>query len=239
MANEQAQLLAGLVVQRAVLPRQLREQRLDEQQAHTILQYEKDLAEWRQRKEAHNSQQREEDSSFSERLLTDPELMAEVLQAELEALDWPRETLIDFDLDEAGQRLQLDVDLPEIEDFPQQEARLGARELRLVLKQKSQTQLRHEYARHVHGVLLRNVGTAFATLPSTQQLIISGYSQRLNPATGHVEDEYLISARVERTAFEHINFNNLEEVDPVIAMERFELVREMSKSHIFTGVDPL
>ncbi|MBE0509066.1 MAG: DUF4236 domain-containing protein [Marinospirillum sp.] len=213
-------------------------QRLDEQQAHTILQYEKELAEWRQRKEIHNSQQREEDSSFSQRLLTDSELMAEVLQAELEALDWPRETLIDFDLDEAGQRLQLDVDLPEIEDFPQQEARLGARELRLVLKQKSQTQLRHEYARHVHGVLLRVIGTAFATLPSIQQLIISGYSQRLNPATGHVEDEYLISAKVERTAFEQINFNNLEEVDPIMAMERFELAREMSKSYLFTSIKP-
>ena len=116
---------------------------------------------------------------------------------------------------------------------------LGARELRLVLKQKSQTQLRHEYARHVHGVLLRVIGTAFATLPSIQQLIISGYSQRLNPATGHVEDEYLISARVERTAFEQINFDNLEEVDPIMAMERFELVREMSKSFQFTRISPL
>lgn len=82
----------------------------------------------------------------------------------------------------------------------------------------------------MHGVLLRVIGTAFATLPSIQQLIISGYSQRLNPATGHVEDEYLISAKVERTAFEQINFDNLEEVDPIMAMERFELVRGMCKA---------
>jgi hypothetical protein len=212
---------------------------LRKQQAKKTLEYEQTLADWRQRKEAHDQLQRSEDSSFSQRLMTDSELMTEVLQAELEALDWARETMIDLELDEAGQQLKLDVDLPEIEDFPQMEARMGARELRLVLKQKSQTQLRHEYARHVHGVMLRIVGTAFATLPSIQQLIISGYSQRLNPAIGHVEDEYLISARVERLAFEQINFNNLEEVDPVIAMERFELVREMSKSFQFTHISPL
>ena len=103
----------------------------------------------------------------------------------------------------------------------------------------SQTQLRNEYARHVHGVLLRITGTAFASLPSLQQLIISGYSQRLNPATGHVEDDYLISARVNRGGFEQINFDNLDEVDPIYALEVFELVREMSGRFQLKSIEPL
>lgn len=165
--------------------------------------------------------------------------MTQVLQAELEALDWPRETLIDFDLDAENQLLKLDVDLPEIEDFPDQEARLGARELRLVLKTKSQTQLRNEYARHVHGVLLRIIGTAFASLPSLQQLIISGYSQHLNLATGHEEDDYLLSVRVSRSDFEKINFDNLQEVDPIFALDAFELIRDVSGRYQFSRIEPL
>ncbi|WP_404419015.1 DUF4236 domain-containing protein [Marinospirillum sp.] len=212
---------------------------LNNQQAESILEYEKNLAAWRQRKEAHDQQQRVEDGSFFERLNNDPDLMTEVIQAELDALDWPRETLIDFDLDTDNKLLKLDVDLPEIEGFPDQEARLGARELRLVLKTKSQTQLNNEYARHLHGVLLRIIGTAFASLPSLQQLIISGYSQRLNPATGHEEDDYLLSARVARSDFEKINFDNLEEVDPIFALDAFELVRDMSGRYAFKPIQPL
>ena len=212
---------------------------LHKQQADQILIYEKRLAEWRERKEAHDNQQQIEDESFLERLGTDPALMTQVLQAELEGLDWPRETLIDFDLDAQGQLLLLDVDLPALEHFPQQEARLGARELRLVLKDKSQTQVNNEYARHVHGVLLRIIGTAFASLPSLQELIISGYSQRLNPATGHEEDEYLISAKVKRSVFEQINFDNLEEVDPILALEAFELIRDMDRRFAFKVIQPL
>lgn len=212
-------------------------ERLDKQQTQIMREYEQELAKWRERKEDHDQYQRAESSQFAERLLKDTELMAKVLQVELEALDWPRETLIDFELDEDGHLLKVDVDLPEIERFPQQEARLGARELRLVLKQKSQTQLRYEYARHVHGVLLRIIGAAFATLPRIQQLIISGYSQRLNQATGYTEDEYLISALVLRTDFEQINFDNLEEVDPILALERFTLVRDMSKSYQLNSID--
>lgn len=210
---------------------------LEQQHAAIISNYELELTRWRTLKTAHDAQQHEDANNFLQRLKTDPEVMAATLQAELEALDWPRETLIDFELDDTGQLLKLDVDLPEIEDFPQQEARLGARELRLVLKKKSQSQLRQEYARHIHGVLLRIIGTAFSTL-NVQQLSISGYSQRLNPATGYVEDEYLLSAKVARSTFEQINFNNLEDVDPILALDRFELTRDMSNSFILRCIKP-
>jgi len=210
---------------------------LEQQHAAIISNYELELTRWRALKTAHDTQQHEDANNFLQRLKTDPEVMAATLQAELEALDWPRETLIDFELDDTGRLLKLDVDLPEIEDFPQQEARLGARELRLVLKKKSQSQLRQEYARHIHGVLLRIIGTAFSTL-NIQQLIISGYSQRLNPATGYVEDEYLLSAKVARSTFEQINFNNLEDVDPILALDRFELTRDMSNSFILRCIKP-
>ena len=213
--------------------------RLEAIQAAPLAAYQAELDAWRSRKEAHDSEQRELADTFADRLESDPQVMTEVLKAELDALDWARETLIDFELDETGKHLKLDVDLPEIETFPTQEARLGLRDLRLVITDKSATQIRRDYARHVHGVVLRIIGTAFHTLPNLEELVISGYSQRPDPATGNIQDDYLFSAKVKRSVFSEINFHHLKEVDPVIALERFELVRDMSKTGIFRPIEPL
>lgn len=213
--------------------------RLKAEQAAPLAAYQASLKDWRSRKEAHDTEQRELADTFADRLEYDPQVMTEVLKAELDALDWARETLIDFELDKTGKYLKLDVDLPEIETFPTQKARLGLRELRLVITDKSATQIRRNYARHVHGVVLRIIGTAFHTLPSLEELIVSGYSQRPNPATGHIQDDYLFSAKVKRSIFSEINFHHLKEVDPVIALERFELIRDMSKTGIFRPITPL
>ncbi|SFB86640.1 Protein of unknown function [Marinospirillum celere] len=202
-------------------------------------EYQKQMQGWRERKDKHLKGQAEEDAAFAQRLLTETKLMGEVLEAELSALDWPRETLIDFEVGEQGRHLAIDVDLPGMDQFPDKKARLGARELRLVITSKSQTQLRQEYAHHLHAVLLRVLGTAFASLPSIQTITLSGYTQRMDSATGHEEDDYLISVRVERIAFAAINFNNLDAVDPIQALEAFELVRDMSKSGIFKTIAPL
>lgn len=213
--------------------------RLTAIQAAPLAAYQAELDAWRSRKEAHDSEQRELADTFADRLESDPQVMTEVLKAELDALDWARETLIDFELDESGKYLKLDVDLPEIEMLPTQEARMGVRDLRLIITDKSTTQIRRDYARHVHGVVLRIIGTAFHTLPSLEELVISGYSQRPNPATGNIQDDYLFSAKVKRTVFAEINFHHLKEVDPVIALERFELVRNMSKTGRFQPIEPL
>ena len=211
---------------------------LEALQAAPLAIYQAKLEDWRARKEAHDTEQRELAATFADRLTTDTQVMTEVLKAELNALDWARETLIDFELDDTGRYLKLDVDLPEIETFPTQEARQGLRDLRLVITDKSPTQVRREYARHIHGVVLRIISTAFHTLPSLEELVVSGYSQRANPATGHIQDDYLFSAKVMRTVFAGINFHHLKEVDPVIALERFELLRDMSKSGIFRPIEP-
>ncbi len=217
---------------------QVKAKALEQAQAAPLQAYREALKAWRARKEAHDTEQRKLAATFADRLSTDTQVMTEVLKAELNALDWARETLIDFELDDTGRYLKLDVDLPEIETFPTQEARQGLRDLRLVITEKSPTQVRREYARHIHGVMLRIISTAFHTLPSLEALVIAGYSQRINPATGHIQDDYLFSAKVLRTVFAGINFHNLKEVDPVIALERFELIRDMSKSGIFRPIEP-
>jgi hypothetical protein len=70
-----------------------------------------------------------------------------------------------LELMDQGRAVFLDVDLPEIEDFPARTASIADDGRRLVVKKKSQRALRAEYARHIHGVAFRLAGTAFAVLP--------------------------------------------------------------------------
>nr|QTX15029.1 hypothetical protein [Klebsiella pneumoniae] len=53
----------------------------------------------------------------------------------------------------------------------------------------------------------------FQTLPF-EQVVISGFTQRVSKRTGYLEDEYIISRRVCRSEIELINFGNLRGLDP-------------------------
>ncbi|MBV0934867.1 hypothetical protein [Marinobacterium weihaiense] len=145
---------------------------------------------------------------------------------------------MDFDIDLSRRAVYLDVDLPEIEDIPARMARYGARNRRLLIKQKSGRQLREEYARHIHGVVLRLTGVVLALIPGVERVVVSGYSQRLDEGTGHINDEYLLSVRVDKNDFAQLNFEQLDQVDPIAALERFDLRREMTKTGIFRSVEP-
>lgn len=135
-----------------------------------------------------------------------------------------------------ARQIYVHVDLPEIEEFPDKEAipqRAGVK-----FKPRSATAVRQTYAQHIHGVAFRLIGEAFAWLPTVATVIFSGYSQRRDPATGHINDDYLISVRTERGDWQQLNFAHLERIDPAEALARFDLRRAMTKSGIFVGVTP-
>lgn len=155
-----------------------------------------------------------------------------------EQLDWPRETLVDYQIDPDGAAVDLDVDLPEIEDIPSRTAKLNVNDQRLLIKKKSQQQIRLEYTRHIHGVCLRLAGTVLSTLPGINTVTLSAYSQRLDSGTGHVNDDYLLSINIERQALNQMNFNNLEQVNPIVALEQFDLRRNMTKTGVIKIVEP-
>jgi hypothetical protein len=81
-------------------------------------------------------------------------------------------------------------------------------------------------------------GTVFATLPASNHVIISGYSQRLDSSTGKVNDDYLFSFRIDRESLTKIDFAALEKVDPVAAMGVFENSRKMTATGKFKSIEP-
>jgi len=70
-----------------------------------------------------------------------------------------------------------------------------------------------------------------------QAVTISGSSQRVDRATGHRQDEYLIDCRLGRDQRERLDFNNLEKVDPVEAFSLGEPRRNATKTAVFKAIE--
>lgn len=156
----------------------------------------------------------------------------------LERIEWPRETAVQIEIHPEGQQAALDVDLPEIEDFPTKTASYSGRGWKLTVKDLSEAKITQLYMRHVHAIGFRLIGEVFATLPRVRQVTLSGYSQRPNRATGHIEDEYLYSVRVSREQWTALNFTNLPGIDVCEVFTAFELRRDSGRAGKLRAIDP-
>ena len=193
------------------------------------------LDDYEQRRKQFEKSEAERAVRFSEnmeRAGDDPE---GALEAAISAIDWPRETRASFQVD--GDRAFLDVDLPEIEDMTPVVYGFSKRS-GLTESPKSETQIRKDFARHVHGVAFLLLGEVFRTIPSITEIVLSGYTQKIQPSTGREEDQYLYSLRVHRDQWKDINFSALSDIDPVEAIGGFEIRRNMTKTGIFKTVEP-
>jgi hypothetical protein len=198
-------------------------QRVDERNRLAQENFEKELSNWEVAEQA---------------LRSDIKVMEAVLTEAFESIEWPRETLVSFDIVDDGQTVLLDVDLPEIEDMPTKEAQINARDLRLKITDRSQTKLLLDYLTHIHAIGFRFIGDVFAYLPSVTTIVFSGYSQRVSSQLGHIVDEYLYSVRVSRAAWQAINFSNLESIDVAASFDSFELRRKATKRGVLSAIEP-
>ena len=161
------------------------------------------------------------------------------LEQRLQEIAWPQETNVSFEISGNGTQAALDVDLPEIEAMPRRVAVVPQRGYRLSVKEMSAVQVQKLYMNHVHGIGFRLIGETFAVLPTVGELVVSGYSQRPDKASGRIGDEYLYSVRVTRPEWERIDFGNLTAIDVVDALNRFELRRDMTKAGLFRPIRAL
>jgi len=198
------------------------------------------LAGWQARLASHEASEAARRELIEVRLLSDMDAMDDWLEARLQEIDWPRETMVSVDIREEGALAMIDVDLPEVEDMPAKQARVPVRGLRLLIKEMSPSAVQRLYMRHVHGIGFRIIGEAFASLPTLQRVVLAGYSQRRSKATGQVDDEYLYSVMVDREAWSRLDFTDagLEALDVVEALSQFELRRNMSKTGLFKAIRP-
>lgn len=194
---------------------------------------------WEAARSAHNAEERRRKHRSEVLVHYDIDAMAEALEAALATIEWPRETDIAFDLGDEATSIALDIDLPAEQQLPQSEWRLPARQWRLIKEDFGPVVRRRMYRDHVHGVAFRVVGEIFAVLPTIEKAVVSGFTQDVDPATGAEIEQYLYSVQITRSQWQAIDFGRLDQVDPVAALEAFELRRDMSKTGIFTAITPV
>ena len=108
----------------------------------------------------------------------------------------------------------------------------------LVSKGLAPAKVQKLYGEHVHSLSFRLVGEVFAALPIAQLVEFSGYSQRRSKVTGQLENEYLLSVRVERPAWESIDFRGLKSIDVSESLAQFDLKRDQLKDGSFRAIIP-
>lgn len=194
--------------------------------------------EWDNHKKEYETNEVKRREEFPNLLRTNTDVMNKTLEDALNSLSWPRETLVSYQITDNGRQAWIDVDLPEIELLPIKQASVASSGKKLNIKDKTAKQLQLEYALHIHGIAFRLAGTIFATLPTVNTAIISGFSQRLDSSTGKTNDEYLLSIRVEREQYTKINFDSLDKVNPIDAMGAFEIRRKLTSTGVFKAIDP-
>lgn len=212
--------------------------RLEEQNAKIQTNFAVYYSDWSNERANHIQLEQERKRLISEGIYTSTSDMETWLEYNLQDIQWPRETAISLELLEGGQLVLLDVDLPEIEDMPSSTASVPSRGLKLSVKAMSTPAVQKLYMAHVHAVAFRIIGETFAALPNATTVVLSGYSQRPDKATGRITDEYLFSVRVNRTTWGDIDFGRLADIDVVEALARFDLRRQISKTGIFKAIEP-
>lgn len=210
---------------------------VDEDNEHDAQEHESLIGDWQARKDAHAREMAERMRHDALRFSASRSDLETFLTWHLTRLDWPKETEVAFELSEDARTLLLDVDLPEIEDFPDSHYTLLASGKEFRSKKIPETTRRGLYMRHVHGVGLRLVGEAFAHVPRLQTVIVSAFSQRANKATGAIEDQYLYSSRIGRADWGRIEFDGLARMDPAAAFDLFETRRKMTKTGVFQPIE--
>jgi hypothetical protein len=215
-----------------------RAEQIEEENQGALLSWEEEVAKWEKVRAHFRREEARRRDRFERGRFEDVAVMEELLGEAMRALRWPRETEICFEVRSEGELVLLDVDLPPRSEMPTHEARPATRQYRVLVEERSDRQRRLEYSRHIHGVLFRVAGEVFHQLPRTRSVVASGFTQWPDGATGGVRDDYLVSARIARSRWSDIHFDNLAALDLPKAFERFELRREMSATDIFQPIDP-
>ncbi len=156
----------------------------------------------------------------------------------LNEIQWEKETIISFEINNSGDVLSVDVDLPEIEDIPNKIASVIERGLKLKVINKTSRDVNEDYKRCVFSILFRISGLVFCALPTIHTLTLSGYTQRIDKATAKESDEYIVSAIVHRKQWEIINFESLDKLDPFLAFHNFDLRFGLEKNGLFSTIIP-
>ena len=206
---------------------------LEKVQQEAKVQYNSELAQYEQAKEDYEMTKQQRMEKVDNVINGSVSAMEIWLEEFLAELDFPLETNVSFNI-LTTTTVNLDVDLPQMEEIPLTKAEI-LKSGKLKIHKKSQKELREHYAVMVGGTALYLCSYVFSLLPTCTKIIISGYTQVKNKATGYTDDQYIYSLKVDRRIFYSLNMN---EVHPIAAFSNFEPIMNATKTFIFREITP-
>ena len=87
--------------------------------------------------------------------------------------------------------------------------------------------LKEDYLKCVCGLAFFFSGYIFNVSTRIENILVSGYTQRVNKKNGNIEDEYIYSILVERNKMNNINFKN---IDTILAFDNFKNIKNFTKT---------
>ena len=130
----------------------------------------------------------------------------EAVKAEQDLEDWlaeseaPIEFSIQTEVLEDKGVIMIDLDLPEIEDMPQN-ALAELADGTIKIKKKTKKQQYEDYRTCVFGLGEYVASHAFGVVPQAKKIVVSAYTQRRDEKTGDLLDVFIYSVVFEREAF--------------------------------------
>ncbi len=162
----------------------------------------------------------------------DQEVLTEVLDNFFSDTQMPYEMNVSYNLSDDS--LYLDVDLPEVEDFPNKYPTLMMTG-EILDKVKNVTTVRSQYANSVIALSIFLAANIFNITPYIKQIIVSGYTQKRD-SVGDIKDVYLYSVIYTRELFEEANFEELGK--PYDFMLKFRNRINLSTTSTFKEIVP-
>lgn len=183
--------------------------------------------------ERYNSEFNANKQYMNDLICGEDEVVSDAVESWIEECELPVEINVDYEWRLDQNTMYLDVDLPEIEDIPENEiVKLASGNLKE--KKKTQATLKQEYVNLVFGLAIFISANIFNVSPAIHNITISGYTQRRNKA-GEINDEYVYSIKFTRDIFEK---SILQNVNPLDFCMRFENRCNMTNTMLMKKIQP-
>ena len=147
--------------------------------------------------------------------------------------DLPMEYFVDIAYDEKTGKALVDLDLPEIEDIPQQKIAVTPSGKKTI-RQKTQTDLRSDYAHCIFGLAMYVASNIFNVSLKIQDIEISAYTQRKGENSAVATDQYVFLVDFTRELFSLIDFQKHSSAE---IMEAFKRHYNMTKTYDMKEID--
>ena len=147
--------------------------------------------------------------------------------------DLPMEFFVDYAYDENNGKILIDLDLPEIEDIPDQKIVLtstGKKSIRL----KGQTDLRTDYVHCIFGLAEYVAFVVFNISLKIKNVEICGFTQRKEKNSAVATDQYVFIVDFSRDLFSTIDFSKLSALQ---IMDLFPRHYNMTKGYELKQID--